>query len=87
MDQYTAGAGYNGHTPENKDALTSEESKAIAGLRRIASRWPKSLLLASMDGELVVFRNDESRMDEAGGLNQDATIAEITGIPNTGGGW
>jgi len=66
--------------------LTAEESKAIASLRRIAARWPRSLMLASMDGELVVVRNDDARMDGAG-IDQDSVVAEINGIPNTGGGW
>ena len=67
-------------------SLTAEESKAIASLRRVASRWPRSLMLASMDGELVVVRNDDARMAGAG-IDQDAVVAEINGIPNTGGGW
>lgn len=70
----------------NEDCLTAEELKAIGGLRRLASRWPRSLMLASMDAELVVVRNDESRMDGAN-IDQDAIVAEIDGIPNNGGGW
>jgi hypothetical protein len=70
-----------------KDApLTAEESAAIASLRRLASRWPRTLMLASMDGELVVIRNDDARMDGSA-IDQDAIVAEIKGIPNTGGGW
>lgn len=70
----------------NEECLTTEELKAIGGLRRLASRWPRSLMLASMDGELVVLRNRESRMDGAN-INQEEIVAEIDGIPNTGGGW
>jgi len=70
-----------------KDApLTAEESTTIASLRRLASRWPRTLMLASMDGELVVIRNDDARMDGSA-IDQDAIVAEIKGIPNTGGGW
>lgn len=43
-------------------------------------------MLASMDGELVVLRNDDSRI-EGTNIDQDAIVAEIDGIPNTGGGW
>jgi hypothetical protein len=70
-----------------KDApLTAEESTTIASLRRLALRWPRTLMLASMDGELVVIRNDDARMDGSA-IDQDAIVAEIKGIPNTGGGW
>ncbi|MEB3023349.1 hypothetical protein [[Mycobacterium] crassicus] len=68
------------------ESLTTEESKAIAALRRVAARWPRSLMLASMDGELVVVRNDATRMDGPD-IDQGAIVAEIDGIPNTGGGW
>ncbi len=70
----------------DNDSLTPEESKAIAALQRIASRWPRSLMLASMDGDLVVIRNDDARMQGAD-IDQEAIVAEIRGIPNTGGGW
>ena len=71
---------------EDGVSLTAKESKAIASLQRLASRWPRTLMLASMDGELIVIRNNDARM--AGpDIDQDAIVAEIKGIPNTGGGW
>lgn len=73
-------------TSVNEHSLTAEELKAIGGLRRLAVRWPRSLMLASIDGELVVLRNDATRMDGAN-IDQEAIVAEIAGIPNTGGGW
>lgn len=70
-------------------ALTPEERNAIASLRRLAKRWPRTLTLASMDGSLVVYRTGDERFDDLdGGDRTDAVIADdFHGIPNTGGGW
>lgn len=72
-----------------RDELTPEEEKAIASLQRLADRWPRSLTLASMDGSLVVVRTADPRfLDDGGGLDrEEAVVADIRGIPNTGGGW
>lgn len=77
-----------GRLPGNID-MTAEEANAIAALRRVASRWPRSLMLISMEGSLHVVRNDESRFDPSDGtaIDPDAVIADIEGIPNTGGSW
>ena len=73
---------------DNRD-LNKTERDAIAALRRLAKRWPRSLTLASMDGELVVIRTGDERFDDRnGGDRDDAVIADdFRGIPNTGGGW
>lgn len=70
-------------------ALSNEERNAIASLRRLAKRWPRSLTLASMDGDLVVIRTGDPRFDDFDGADRtDAVIADdFHGIPNTGGGW
>ena len=68
--------------------LTEAEEKAIASLRRLAKRWPKSLTLASMGGSLVVVRTNDERFDSSSTLERaEAELAEIRGIPNTGGDW
>lgn len=65
---------------------TTEETKAIAALQRVASRRPTSLMLASMDGGLIVARDNAALMDGSD-IDQNAIVAEINGIPNTGSGW
>jgi hypothetical protein len=70
------------------DGLTPEEERAIASLKRLSKKWPRSLTLASMDGSLHVIRTgDEAFSDGDGAERQDGIIADIHGIPNTGGGW
>lgn len=66
--------------------LNEDQARAVTSLQRLARSWPRSLMLASMEGELCVLRNDESRMS-GDGLNPDAVVATIKGIPNTGGAW
>lgn len=68
--------------------LTDPELAAIASLQRLAKRWPQSLKLVSMDGNLSVIRADDPRMlADYGPERQEAVIADIDGIPNDGGGW
>lgn len=67
--------------------LTAKERAAIQALGRLAKTWPQSLMLASMDGTLMVYLT-EDRSDGSGGLDPDKTVATLrTGIPNTGGGF
>jgi hypothetical protein len=63
-------------TPE----ITKEEAKAIAALSRLASKWPKSLMLFSQSGSLLVLKPPPSREPL---LRYE--VAEINGIPNDGG--
>lgn len=68
--------------------MTDEERRAIASLQRLAGRWPQSLMLASMGGALVVVPTDDhDRADGGDGLDPDKVMADIPGIPNTGGDW
>lgn len=68
--------------------ITEEERKAIASLQRLAKRWPRSLRLVSMGGELsVVHSNDERFFSDDTAERQEAVIGDIRGIPNTGGDW
>ena len=68
--------------------LTKEERNAIASLKRLAKRWPKSLwLFANMD--LTVLRkNAEGRqaMTPSGRVDQDYIVDTIA-IEADGGGW
>lgn len=68
--------------------MTPEEEAAVRSLQRLAKKWPKTLTLASMGGSLVVVHTDDERFDYGGSLErQDAVLADISGIPNTGGDW
>lgn len=67
--------------------LTQAETSAINSLKRLARKWPKSLTLISMGGSLHVIDTAERASEEGFGLNPDAVLADIHGIPNTGGDW
>lgn len=68
--------------------LTPEEQRAIRALKNLAQRWPRSLTLASMGGDLVVVRTSDPVFLSGDSLErQEAAIADIHGIPNTGGDW
>jgi hypothetical protein len=59
--------------------LTCAERNAVAALRRLAKRWPKTLTLFSWSGTLAVFKPGDDRTYE------EATVTTIRGIPNDGG--
>lgn len=68
--------------------LTDDEAKAIASLERLAKRWPKTLRLVSMSGDLAVVHTKDDRFLSDDSLErQEAVLADIRGIPNTGGDW
>lgn len=70
------------------EKLTEFEAKAVLSLQRLAKRWPKTLTLASMGGNLVVVHTNSDEFDYGSSLErQDAVLADIYGIPNTGGDW
>lgn len=71
----------------SKIRLTDEERNAIASLRRLAKRWPRSLTLASMDGSLVVFRTGDPVFDGDTNRGECVIADDFAGIPNEGGGW
>ena len=68
--------------------LTDEERKAIAALKRLAKRWPKSLWLYSASGTLWVMSmgEDGKPARDGEGVHQDYVITHI-GITNDGGDW
>ena len=55
--------------------LTEEEKKAIASLKRLAAKWPQSLILFA-SGTLSVRK---------GGCGAQHEVDTIFGIPNDGG--
>lgn len=70
------------------DVLTDDEQKAIASLKRLARKWPRSLTLVSMGGALAIIHTGDPRFLEDSALERhDAILDDIRGIPNTGGDW
>lgn len=71
---------------------TDEERRAIATLRRLANRWPKTLWLFSASGQLNVMRLRQDGQKAMGGdaprdaVDPDYSLATID-IPNDGGDW
>ena len=75
-------------SPDEDPSLTLDERRSIAALQRVANTWPRSLTLASMGGDLVIVRTGDPRFDGDGALDRaEAVVADISGIPNTGGDW
>jgi hypothetical protein len=71
-------------------ALTVEEKKAIAELKKLAPKWPKSLWLYSASGSLHVMKlneNGEHAMTIDGGADSEYIVESIRGIDNDGGDW
>ncbi len=73
---------------EHRD-LTVEEVKAVTALQRLATTWPKTLRLASMDGELIVEDLTHPEVFSADSdARQEATVATVgSRIKSTGGAW
>ena len=75
-------------TETGEDTLDESERRAIASLQRLARTWPRSLMLASMAGTLVIVRTDDERFDDDdNAIRNQAAVAFVHGIPNTGGDW
>lgn len=71
------------------DDQTSQERAAIATLKRLAKRWPKTLWLFSAAGSLCVMRNGPDGRPVTvsdSGMDQDYVLDTID-IPNSGGDW
>ena len=73
-----------------EEMATDPERAAIGALQRLAKRWPSSLKLISMDGNLHVIHQDDTDT-VASSLpapeRQARILADIDGIPNDGGAW
>ena len=69
--------------------ISKEEAEAIASLKRLAKRWPKSLWLFSAGGGLHVMRlqaDGEKAVTPNGGMDPEYIVADIH-IMNDGGDW
>lgn len=69
---------------------TNEERRAIATLKRLAKRWPKSLWLFSASGSLMVMRarqDGRHALLSNGSVDQDYIVDQVNGISNDGGDW
>jgi hypothetical protein len=64
-----------------------DEQLAIAALKRLAKRWPQSLMLFSASGSLCVMPNKHAGDHGDIGRDSSAVIEIIQGIPNDGGDW
>jgi hypothetical protein len=65
------------------------EEQAIAALKRVAKRWPKTLWVFAGNGDLAILRagpDGEHVHNESGSVDQ-AYIVDSVDIPNDGGGW
>jgi len=72
----------------NEDESTTEELAAIRRLERLARKWPETLMLLSMSGELtVIHTSDRSKAAESFAGDSEILSIPISGITNDGGGW
>lgn len=71
--------------------VTDEERRAIASLKRLAKKWPKSLWLFSASGTLTVMRRawdgEPSFCGKGGTADKRYIVDVIRGIDNDGGDW
>ena len=71
--------------------LTREERLAIAALKRVAKRWPKSLWLFSASGTLCVMKcgpdGEEVCLPGVGGGVDPEYMVDRIDIDNDGGDW
>ena len=68
---------------------TQEERRAISAMKRLASKWPKTLWLFSASGDLCVMRcgtNGERVYTADGGVDSAYKLDQVD-IPNDGGDW
>lgn len=68
--------------------LTQEERETIAGLRRLAERWPKTLWVYCGSGFHVMKTGPggERMMTRGGGTDPRFVVANLD-IPQDGGDW
>jgi hypothetical protein len=68
--------------------VTALEASVIAALQELASSWPGSLTLLSKDSGLCVVHSGDYQAGRVEGHEGPGyVLAEISGIPNDGGGW
>lgn len=61
-------------------ALTVDERRAISALKRLAKKWPRSLLLFTHGGALSIRKPGPD-----GNYDVDSEVDFVSGIPNDGG--
>jgi hypothetical protein len=72
----------------DEDEFTTEELAAIRSLERLARKWPKTLMLLSMNGRLrAIHTTDWSRVAETFAGDGEMLSVSIPGITNDGGDW
>lgn len=64
--------------------LTADERRAIAALKRVAKRWPESLMLVGGGGRLAVVRTDDYESGALLGAGGRGVIDDVD-IPADGG--
>lgn len=67
--------------PRTDQDLTPVEKRAIATLKKLAKAWPKTLVLFSLSGTLVVMDYDDFQQRSSSA----EWLASIQGIVNDGG--
>ena len=70
--------------------LNEEERAALAALKKLAKRWPKSLWLFSASGTLHLMRKSEIGercMTPDGYVDQNASVWSTRDVENDGGDW
>jgi hypothetical protein len=71
-----------------EEEFTPEELAAIRSLKRLGRKWPKTLMLLSLEGGLYVTHTaDQGAIATSIDRAPDVPIVQIDGIPNDGGAW
>jgi hypothetical protein len=71
-----------------EDEFTTEELAAIRSLKRLAHKWPKTLMLLSLEGGLYVIHTaDQGAIATSIDGAPDVPRVQIDGITNDGGAW
>lgn len=65
--------------------FTPAERKAINSLKRLAKKWPDTLMLFSWSGTLLAVKLNEDGSSPLHDNPNDATMESIHGIYNDGG--
>jgi hypothetical protein len=69
----------------DREDLTDEERKAVAALKRLAKRWPKTFWIFVGSGDIHVLRKqpDGSRATlPGGGMDPEMIVATIRALPS-----
>lgn len=78
----------NGEGKVTSIDLSNDERRAIASLKRLAKRWPKTLWLFT-NGDISILKCDEDggRAHVGESIDQSYVVATIVGILSDGGDW